>query len=348
MLIITVIPVSMFINGKSNNDNLFFGHRLVPVSENNFFENEGYFIWDSSIIKDESGIYHLVYSRWQKELGFQGWLIFSEIVHAVSDSPIGPWKYEGTLIKGRGPDYWDALGVHNPMIVFFDGKYYLYYNSTNLGDSAYDEKELKELGLQGGNHPKWGTVRNNQRIGVAVADSFEGPWQRIDEPLIEPSGPVRNMVNNPTITKKEDLYYLIFKGDKADENRMIRDQAIAISKSPTGPFVIQEKPVIDYIETEDMAVWYDAKRKRFYAVFHAFAGFIGMVTSTNGVEWERAAEYIVIPKRVLMTNGKFYLPDRLERPFVVVENNEPQVLILSAKKGNNSSLIFIPVDQETE
>lgn len=349
LLLVFIFSLSLYnINGQTKKDNLFFGHRLAPISEENIYKNDGYYIWDSSIIQDEQGIYHLVYSRWSEELGFQGWLIFSEIVHAVSDSPIGPWEYKGTLLKGRGSGYWDALGVHNPMIAFFDGKYYLYYNSTNLGSESHDEKELKELGQQGGKHPKWGNVRNNQRIGVAVAESFDGPWERMDEPLIEPAGPVRNMVNNPTITKKDDLYYLIFKGDKPNEKRIIRDQAIAISKSPAGPFEIQDKPVIDYIETEDMAMWYDTKRERFYAVFHAFAGFIGMVTSTDGKDWKQAAEYIVLPKRVLMTNGEFYLPERLERPFVVVENDEPHVLVLSAKKGNDSHLIFIPVIQEKD
>ena len=348
LLIVFILLVSLCINGQAKKDDLFFGHRLAPISEKNIYKNDGYYIWDSSIIQDEQGIYHLIYSRWKKELGFQGWLTFSEIVHAAADSPIGPWEYKGTLLKGRGPGCWDALGVHNPMITFFDGKYYLYYNSTNLGGESYDEKELKELGQQGGKHPKWGNVRNNQRIGVAVADSFDGPWERMDNPLIEPAGPVRNMVNNPTITQKDGLYYLIFKGDKPNEKRIIRDQAIAISKSPTGPFKIQEKPVIDYIETEDMAMWYDTKRERFYAIFHAFAGFIGMVTSTDGKDWSQATEHIVIPKRILMTNGKFYLPDRLERPFVVVENDEPQVLALSAKKGDDSYLVFIPVNQEKD
>ena len=32
---------------------------------------------------------------------------------------------------------------------------------------------------------KWWVNRNNQRIGVAVADDPNGPWKRFDKPLID-------------------------------------------------------------------------------------------------------------------------------------------------------------------
>lgn len=47
-------------------------------------------------------------------------------------------------------------------------------------------------------------MRFNQRIGVAVADSIEGPWQRFDQPLIEPVLPIANIVNNTTVTERPE------------------------------------------------------------------------------------------------------------------------------------------------
>lgn len=331
-------------------DNLSFAGRLQAVSDENIYRNEGYYIWDTSIIKGEDGKYHLIYSRWDKKFGFRGWLIFSEIVHAVSDSPVGPWEHKGVLLQGRGKGHWDQLSVHNPMLKVFNGKYYLYYNSTCLADVAYSDDDLIALGQQGPGHPLWSVARNNQRVGVAVASSLDGPWERMDKPLIEPSGPITTITNNPAITEKDGTYYLIVKGDKPDETRFMRNQAMALSKSPTGPFYIQEKAVIDYLDTEDVALWYDSKRGYFYAVFHTNeeGGFIGMVSSPDGISWGKANEYVITTKKILKADGSYLKPQRLERPFVYVEDNEPQVLALAAKKGDDSFLIFIPIDNQSE
>lgn len=328
-------------------DNLNFGNRLMPISSENIFKEEGYYIWDTSMIKGEDGKYHLFYSRWKKEQGFPAWLVFSEIAHAVADSPVGPWQYKGTLLTGRGGKHWDALTAHNPMMKVFDGKYYLYYNATNMGDKKYAEADLIAMGQQGGKHPDWPIIRNNQRIGVAVANAIDGPWVRTDQPLLEPSGPVATMLNNPAVAEKDGTYYMIVKGDKPNEKKFLRNQAMAISKSPTGPFEIQEKAVIDYLDTEDVALWYDSKREHFYAVFHTH-GFIGMVSSPDGINWNKASEFKVTPKKILMSDSTYLVPDRVERPFVYVEDNEPKVLALAAKKGSNSFLIFIPISEVSE
>ena len=149
---------------------------------------------------------------------------------------------------------------------------------------------------------------------------------------------------NPAITQgKDEKYYLIVKGDKPNETRFIRDQAIAISDSPTGPFAIQPKPVIDYMDTEDVSMWYDKKRDYFYGVFHAHS-FIGMVSSPDGINWKKATEYALKDKKVEKTNGEFIKPDRLERPFIYVENDEPSVLSLAVKEGDESYTIFLPID----
>jgi hypothetical protein len=325
-------------------DDLSFENRLLPVSESNFLRSKDYFIWDTSILKDKDGKYHLFYSRWKKEYGFQGWLLLSEIVHAESDSPIGPWKDKGVVLKGRGNGYWDAITAHNPMINYFNGKYYLYYNSTNLGNKKYSKKDLIEIAQNSTKHPDWKVVRNNQRVGVAVSNSLKGPWTRMDKPLVEPSGPISTFTNNPTIAEKDGKYFLIVKGDKPNEKRFVRNQAMTISDSPTGPFVMQEKAVIDYLDTEDMCMWYDSKRNIFYSVFHT-NGFIGMVCSEDGLNWHNAKGFVVTPKKIKMKDGSMFIPNRLERPFVYVENNEPRVLALAAKKGDESMLVFIEIKQ---
>jgi len=343
LLILLLLSAEIVVQAQQ--DDLYLFDKISKISEDNVFKTKGYYNWGTSIIKEKEGSYHLFYSRWKKEYSFYGWLTHSEVAHATSKSPAGPWKYKETVLKGRGGDHWDAITAHNPKIKYFDGKYYLYYISTNMGDAAITEKELIETAHTGYSHPNWVILRPNQRTGVAVASSLKGPWKRMDHPLIEPSGPITTLTVNPAIDRgKDGKYYLIVKGDKPNETRFIRNQAIAVSDSPLGPFEKQEKPVIDYLDTEDVSLWYDEQRERFYGVFHAH-DFIGMVTSEDGINWKKANEYILKSKKVERTDGTILAPDRMERPFIFREMGKPTVLSLAVKKGDESYSIFIPINQ---
>ena len=328
---------------QNGEDDLYLYDDFKAVSQENIFKTEGYYNWGSSIIKERDGKYHLFYSRWKKEYGFHGWLTHSEIAHATSKSPSGPWKYKETVLLGAGQGNWDAITAHNPKIKYFKGKYYLYYIATNMGGKDYTEEELVETAKTGYSHPNWKILRPNQRTGVAVSNSLNGPWSRMDKPLLEPSGPIITLTVNPAIDKgKDGKYYLIIKGDKPNEKKFIRNQAVAVAEHPDGPFEIKEKPVIDYMDTEDMSIWYDENRDRFYGVFHAH-NFIGLVTSENGTDWEKANEFVLKNKEILMEDGTVIGPDRMERPFVYHEGGEPKVLSVAVKKGEESYAVFIPI-----
>ena len=330
---------------QNKTDDLQLYDNFEAISSDNIFKTEGYYNWGNSIIKEKNGKYHLFYSRWKKEYGFLGWLTHSEIAHAVSKGPAGPWKYKETVLKGREEGHWDAITAHNPKIKYFEGKYYLYYISTNMGGQSITEDKLVETSKTGYNHPNWKILRSNQRTGLAVANSMNGPWIRLDKPLIEPSGPITTLTVNPAIDRgKDGKYYLVVKGDKPNEKNFIRNQAVAISENPDGPFVMQEKPVIDYMDTEDMSLWYDEERERFYGVFHT-EGFIGLVTSKDGTHWEKSNEFVVMQKKITLKDGLVLVPDRLERPFIYHENGKPKVLSLSVRKDDESYGIFIPIKE---
>ncbi len=345
LLIILILGIQS--EAQDRPDLLFFKDRLQPLKPENIFKTDGYYNWCSSILKTNDGIYHLFYSRWPKQLGFNAWLTHSEVAHAVSKNPAGPWEYKETVLTSHGKGNWDAITVHNPKITCFDGKYYLYYCSTNLGNKEYTDEDLLVASRADVSEPNRKILRTNQRTGVAVAPSINGPWTRLDHPLIEPSGPITTLTVNPAIDRgKDGKYYLVVKGDKPGETRFIRNQAVAVSDSPAGPFVMQPKPVIDYLDTEDMSIWYDQQRDYFYGVFHART-FIGMVSSPDGINWKKATEFVVTPKKLEMTDGTLFIPDKLERPFIYQENGEPEVLSLAVKKGDETYIVFVPVKKNT-
>ena len=153
---------------------LDLGARVQPVPPANRFAVPDYHVWCGAPVKGPDGRYHLFYSRWPTKVGFApGWAIHSEIAYAVSDQPQGPYRHVNVALPPRpvnpatGEKYWDGDVTHNANAFFHDGKYYLFYMG-NRGD--------------GKSYPMH---RNNQRVGVAIAEKPEGPWKRLDHPIVD-------------------------------------------------------------------------------------------------------------------------------------------------------------------
>ena len=330
-------------------DDLNLSAMMQPADPALFVHDSTYYNWCNSIIKDDDGTYHLFYSRWPKSIGFYSWLTHSEIAHATAPRPEGPYKMGKTVLKAR-KGKWDAVTAHNVKVKKFDDKYYMYYTSTNTGKEKLSENDLVEAAKTGYSHKYWPLLRSNQRTGGAKAPSLDGPWERMDKPMIEPHGPIGTVTVNPAICRGEDSkYYLIIKGDdiKADKPRLI--QAIGTSDNPTGPFRLADKPAFADIPTEDVSMWYDQSRKRYYAIFHAHGGdFIGLITSEDGINWQKAKHYEVCKKEVPLKDGTVMKVDRMERPFVYVESGVPMLLCFGVKKGNDAFIVFFKLTEPKE
>ena len=306
----------------------------------NIFPDPNWFNWGASVLKDTDGKYHMFYSRWPKKYGFLSWLTHSEIAHAVADNPDGPYHYVETALSCRGDNQWDKITAHNPKIKKFDGKYYLYYCGTH---ADLTEDELIQTARGGYRHKNWKPLRENQRTGVAVADKITGPWKRSKMPIIEPAGPIKTLTVNPAITQGPDgRYFMMIKGDKPGTTKFVRNQAIATSKSPASPFEIYPKAAISTFDTEDASMWYDKKRKKFYATFHAHK-YIGLISSQDGYNWQKATPDRITNKQILFADGQIFKPDRMERPFVLLdEKGQPQMLFVSVRKGNKTMNLHLP------
>lgn len=134
-----------------------FSVQLAPIPTTEKFINDSLSIWGASIVKGDDKLYHMYYSIWNKNFGW-AWVTHSEIAHAVSDSPFGPYQFKDLTLPARGAQYWDGLCTHNPTVHKFSNKYYLYYMG-NTGDGVI-------VGTPQKVQLNW-THRNNQRIGVA-------------------------------------------------------------------------------------------------------------------------------------------------------------------------------------
>jgi len=169
---------------------------IQPIPTTAKIINDSSYIWCGTLVKSHiDQKYHLFYSRWPRQYGMAAWVTKSEVAHAVSDSPFGPFKFRDVALPERGREYWDGMVTHNPTVHFFEGKFYLYYTG-NSGDG-----KITSPGLN------W-THRNHQLIGVAIADDPNGPWRRFDKPIIDVSKDTTaadaQMMANPTVTQIPD------------------------------------------------------------------------------------------------------------------------------------------------
>ena len=320
-------------------DDLNLAAMIQPADSNSFFKDANYYNWCHSIVKDTDGLYHMYYARFPKSIGFFSWLTNSEIAHAVAETPKGPYKEIGMVLKPR-TNNWDQITLHNVKVNQFGDKYYMYYTSTNSDSVKLSSDMLAQIGHTGYSHKYWGLLRSNQRTGVAVSSSLNGPWKRFDEAMIQPHGAIKNITVNPSVSQGADeKYYMIIKGDALDKPGVI--QAVGTSNSPRGPFKLENKPAFDDIPTEDVCMWFDKTRNRFYAIFHAHkSNFIGMITSVDGKNWQKAKHYEVCKKQIQMKDGTIMKVDRMERPNIYIEDNEPVLLSFAVKKGNDAFIVF--------
>jgi hypothetical protein len=308
-----------------------FAKMIQPVPATAKFEDPGFIVWCGTMVRDEAGKCHLFYSRWSRKLGHYAWVTSSEVAHAVADNPFGPYKFVDVALPARGAKLWDGLCTHNPTVMKFGKKYYLYYMG-NTGDG----KPSKSL--------NW-SHRNNQRIGVAVADSPNGPWIRSDKPLIDTAPGFHDALclNNPSVIQKPDGGYLmVYKAIGAKGKLPFGGPVVhivATSDSPTGPFRKLPDPVFtaegSSFAAEDPFIWrgpdrYWAIVKDFKGSFTKAGPSLALFESADGIKWKAAAHPLVSTLEIKNADGTTSKLMKLERPQVLLENGEPAVLFCAA------------------
>lgn len=332
---------------KQNKDVENFKIELGQVSEQSIFtDRDDITVWGGSAIKGEDGLYHMFYSRWEKDLGW-AWVTHSEIAHAVSNSPFGPFTFKSVVFPVRGAHYWDGLCTHNPTVHKFDGKYYLYYMG-NTGDGV-------NPCVPGKIKYNW-THRNNQRIGVAVADDPNGPWKRLDTPLIDASEDENALdamlVNNPSITKRPDGGYLIVYKAVGKKVKKIYGgpvvHCVATSDSPTGPFKKHNIQVFQAKGTdfpaEDPYIWYqDGKYRAIVKDMHGAFTDAGqalvLFESHDGFDWNLSKNPLVSKLEIQWKDGNLLKLKHLERPQIYSENGKPVALFCAADTTDTKGVL---------
>jgi len=265
----------------------------------------GYFVWGGSVIFAD-GMYHLFASRWptwetlgigQENRGhvslLSGYKNHSEIVRAVADNPLGPYEFAQMVVAGRGGDYWDGQMCHNPKIAKIGDRYVLYYIGRSPRSSA-------------------------RKIGYAVAESIEGPWQRREKQIM-----LTDDANNPAPYIEKDGRVLLAFRDQSLVMHVARadrfDGRYEILAGNIIPGVKLEDPTLFFMDGRYHMVLEDNKGQLTGDVRHG-----AQLVSRSGRTWQLYDPIKVYTHTIQWTDDASTTFDRRERPELVNLNNPPE------------------------
>ena len=165
------------------------------------------------------------------------------------------WKERG-LAVGRGPQgSYDDRAVFTPEVLAHERKYYLVYQVVKA--------------------PYVNLAKNN--VGMAIADSPDGPWEKLDAPILKPADNGQwlgdeddrfkvikqgdfdsHKVHDPTLMYYKNKFYLYYKGERMGERLTFGGREIkwgvAIADKPEGPYIKSEyNPITN--SGHEICVW---------------------------------------------------------------------------------------------
>ncbi len=334
--------------------------QLLPetFAKANVIEYDDYNNWGTNIVKGKDGKYHAIYSRWPKSRGHMAWVTHSEVAHAVSDKLEGPYVFKDLALPPRGREFWDGDVTHNPHLLEYKGKYYLYHMG-NRGSGYWDSTPDDQKPLI--KDKEWWVNRNNQRVGLAIADDINGPWRRSSTPLIDIDSTCI-MTSTPTISIRPDgkfllAYKYVQPGDpKKGKGRVIH--VTCLGDSPEGPFVRTNRPFITHptasFAIDDHVEWYEDGR--YYCIAKDSRGVMSeygegatllFVSDEEGLDWRASENYLVLsPGLLKYDDGSQVVCHRTaDMPKLYFEDGRLKALIFATlpKNSDDSFVTIVPI-----
>lgn len=304
-----------------------FSTLLRPAPRAGGLAMEDYWVWCGSVVRGEDGRCHMFASRWPRAYPFfDGYRTHSEIIRAVADEPTGPFRYEQTVLPARGEAYWDGQMTHNPAICRVGGKFVLFY----LGGTYRGPRPTPEEVAAHKNGRQAMECNASYCIGMAVADSVYGPWERLDEPVLRPR-PGKwdsNVVTNPAPCIRADGSILLYYRSNTPNGLRL---GVAGAKRLGAPFErLLDEPVIQFAagHVEDPFVWWNGRR--FEMIAKDMTGEItgergagAHAVSEDGLHFDLAPDAKAYSRRIQWDDGSVSDQAHVERPSLLIENGRP-------------------------
>lgn len=181
-----------------------------------------YYVWYTKATVDPSGYYGVVW---------------------YATSPDGcEWTERGEAIPTGPDDAWDGNGVFTPTTLVVGSTYYLFYTAV---PKPFDNDNAGPNGTP-------------TAIGVAVADTPDGPWVKFSgNPNLRPgTGDAvdTHRVDDACLIVRDDKYWMYYKGRQKGLTPAETKTCLAVADHPTGPY--EKSPLNPIIASgHEVCVW---------------------------------------------------------------------------------------------
>lgn len=179
---------------------------------------------DPSDVIKVGDVYYLWYSKGPISTGYN-----ATVWYATSEDGVN-WTEQGESVAKGAAGSWEAGGVFTPNILVAEDKYWLFYTGVS--------KDYKR------------PFNPDSKIGIAVSDSPDGPWERLpNNPVLQnsedPNQFDSHLVDDACLIVRDGDYWFYYKGRQQGKGPSETQMGLAIAKHPGGPYVKHENnPVI--------------------------------------------------------------------------------------------------------
>jgi hypothetical protein len=341
------LPLFITCTRETGTEDRAFYDRLQPAPSGSGFQMDGYWVWGMSVIRGDDGLYHGFASRWPRTVPFSpNWVTNSEIVHATAERPEGPYNFQSVVFERRGKAYWDGEMTHNPTIHKSGDTYLLFYIGTTYDFPFPDDTVDFQLSR---------IARANQRIGMATSSSPWGPWERPDDPVLQPRpGKWDALITvNPAPCVKPDGSILLVYKSTASQTGLLK-LGVAGTDHYTQPFErLVDGPIFQFDgeghlrdryskHVEDPYIWWNGNR--YELVMKDMNGNICGVrgggihaTSEDGIQWTISDPPLAYTKDIALAGGDTLRASAVERPQLLVQDGVPINLFLAIGTKENAA-----------
>ena len=226
----------------------------------------------SDIIKVDD-LYYVWYSKGKISPGYD-----ATVWYATSKDG-RKWTEKGMALAKGEPGSWEGASVFTPNILVAERRYWLFYTGTS--------REYKK------------PFNPDSKIGIAVSDSPDGPWERLatNPALTNSDNPAAfdsHLVDDACLIAREGKYWFYYKGRQLGKSPGQTQMGLAIADHPQGPYVKhQASPVIR--GNHEVLVWPQGRGVA------AMIGTTGPKEITNSILY--AEDGINFSKTHKVTNG---------------------------------------------
>jgi len=329
---------------KGNNCELL-NLKPAPAGKSNGFQETNTSSWGGSVVKVGSQ-YHMYVSRMSDGCGLNCWQGNSEIAHAVSSNPLGPFVYQEIVLP---------YFAHGPTIhQLSDGTFLLFHLGCSTPDHPMPDHTPCKCPWHNGTSPensleKMGSLRaplacGSDYIGLNTASSPSGPWTTVGQR--NPKVKWASGTTNPGIfVYGNGSVLMAYRGNEATDAANER-LGVAYASSWKSDYDDSRAVPIFTHGGEDPYIYLD-KRGNYHIIYHDMDGSDkgGHGYSPDGITWYNGPTTCYTGE-VQFDDGTSKKFKKRQRPQLIVEGGVPRYLYTSVMPGGNTGDYSYTLAQE--